>query len=680
MTDPSKSWCEPKFLCYLFPFVLLIVAWLVYGNTLHRQFMIDDHVIYTEAELGNQDMARYFIPDAAPAVGHKTVPTYRPLTKMIWTLTYRWFGSDPVGYHVFNIFVFWLTCCALFFFILSYTRWAFVAVAATLLFCVHPFQGLMLNNLPTILNSVEMMFMLLAMIFFKCGLERPAEKAGWTAFSFSCTVLALLIHEAAAAFPLYLLCALVYGLGFRWKDAFKAASPYLILSAAYFILRLKFASIKSGLWDQAQFFGLSFVAYLASFAKLIGWYLAQLISPSRVVLIWTTPVVEHHAWIYIAALAVFLCLCTLFFRLTKQPILRWGMAWLAIGFAPVSLACLFRLSEGLCLESLWLTFASIGYFLMLGYLLDWLWGYRRPLGVAALAVLLVCLSSVSRIYNRIWSDERRYCLYALSTAPSYVSGYFWLGTAFMRDHEYDLARHFLPLGLPSKVYNRQIYNNLGIMDFEEGKWDSAEKNFLSAIEENPQHDLAYNYLGNIYLQRNEIDRAKKILRQALEIDPKDTEARLGLALIEEKGGHWKEALDYYQQNLKEVPHDGDTLFSLLRLFVQHQDPKRVLDIHAEILRYNRDSVLLTAAGEFLAQAGYPSLALQTLERALMVNPRDKEVYLVVGKVFGNLNRFDDAIGAWKEGSALDRQDPRFSELIAQARALARQQKQSQLIR
>jgi tetratricopeptide (TPR) repeat protein len=668
---------EPNVFCYLFSFLLLVLCWAVYGNTLHRQFMIDDYSIYTESELGGKNILRYFIPEGptqsvGPGQVQKAAPTYRPLTKMIWTLTYRWFDGHPVGYHVFNIFVFWLTCCALFFFIYAYTRWLFVAVAATVLFCVHPFQGIMMNNLPTILVSVEMMLMLLGMLFYKYAIDYPADRYGWYALSVIFAFLSFLIHETAVAFPIYFVCVLVYGLGYRFRQAVKAAAPYFILSAAYVLFRMKFASLKAGLWDQARFFDLHLDQYLATFAKLTFWYFAKLISPTGVVMIWTTPVLQSGVLFYIVGLLILFGLLFLAFRNSKHNIVRWGIAWLVIGFLPVSMACLFRLSEGLCLESLWLVFPSVGYFLILGYLLDWLWGYHRKLAVITLGGLVLVLSLTSRIYNRIWSDERRYCYYALEAAPAYRSGYFWLGAAFMREGNYTLARQYLPMALSSKVYNRQIYNNLGLMDFEERKLDSAEKNFLLAIQENPAHSLAYDYLGKIYLQRNDIGRATKILSQAVEVNPGDAWARLGLASIKVQAGDLDAALKYYQENLRAVPHQSETLVALLRLYLDRREQERAVTIFNELLQYSRDSGVLGVVGDLLAQHGYTPLALKAFERALLVNPKDKEVYLELGKLLGNLNQFDDAVRVWQEGAALDSQDPRFGALIAQAKALKAQ--------
>jgi protein O-mannosyl-transferase len=670
MNNPLKFLSTPKG----FSFVLLIACWLVYGNTLHKQFMIDDHTIYTEAELGGKNIFRYFIPEtqqpSGPGEINKPASTYRPLTKMFWALTYRAFGADPAGYHVFNIFVFWLTCVVLFFFIIAFTQRPFLAASATLIFCVHPYQGLMMNNLPTILVSIEMLLMLLAMILYKRSLTQSAGRYACYGLSFVVAFAAFLIHETAVAFPIYLVCALVYGLRYTWPQALKASAPFFIMSATYFIFRMKFASLKTGLWDQAMFFQLTWPEYLATFTKLIGWYAAKLVSPSGIVLFWTTPIVRDNPWIYIAGLAVLLVIGALIFRAAKDlPIIRWGLAWLVIGFLPVMLACLFRLSEGLCLESLWLVFPSIGYFLIMGYVFDQLWERRRRTAIAMLVILVLFLTASSRIYNRIWSDERTYNFYALDTAPTYRSGYFWLGNAFMREGNYILARTYLPQGLSSKVYNRQIYNNLGLMDFFEEKWKGAEENFLRAIQENPGHSLAYGFLGRIYLQQGDIVRAQAILRKALEINPKDTIARLELAAIEEKQGQREKALAYYEDNLRIAPHDGDTLLALLRFYLKINDRRKVADTSGELLQYNRDSAILTMAAENLAANKHVPLAFKTFEKALRANPKDKEIYLEFGKLLGNLERFDDAIGVWQEGSRLDPKDRRFGTLIGQAEAL-----------
>ena len=207
------------------------------------------------------------------------------------------------------------------------------------------------------------------------------------------------------------------------------------------------------------------------------------------------------------------------------------------------------------------------------------------------------------------------------------------------------------------------------MDFEEMKWKSAEECFLSAVRENPGHSLAYNYLGKIYLKFGDAHQSDEMFHKALTVNPRDTQARLELAAIEVKAGRRDAALNYYKANLAVAAHDGETLLALLRLDISRHDLDGAMDTVQDLLRYNRDSATLTVAAELLAQQGSSDLAFEVFKRALSVNPKDKEIYMELGKLLGNMDRFEDAIRVWQEGAALDPQDLRFEMLIRQAKDL-----------
>ena len=63
----------------------------------------------------------------------------------------------------------------------------------------------------------------------------------------------------------------------------------------------------------------------------------------------------------------------------------------------------------------------------------------------------------------------------------------------------------------------------------------------------------------------------------------------------------------------------------------------------------------------------PAFALY--DKALALDHQYKETYLELGKLYGNDNQFDKAIGVWQVGLKLDPHDKRFSHLIEEAKRL-----------
>ena len=63
------------------------------------------------------------------------------------------------------------------------------------------------------------------------------------------------------------------------------------------------------------------------------------------------------------------------------------------------------------------------------------------------------------------------------------------------------------------------------------------------------------------------------------------------------------------------------------------------------------------------------MALNLFEKALKKDPKNNEIYLELGKVFGNTGEVDRAIEIWQLGIKVDPQDGRFKDLIRQAQEL-----------
>ena len=55
----------------------------------------------------------------------------------------------------------------------------------------------------------------------------------------------------------------------------------------------------------------------------------------------------------------------------------------------------------------------------------------------------------------------------------------------------------------------EIYNNLGVMDEQEGHWKEAELNYRRALEIDPYFASVYNNLGGVYIKQGQWEKAKE---------------------------------------------------------------------------------------------------------------------------------------------------------------------------
>lgn len=651
--------------------LLLALCLITYNNTFHAKFMIDDFTIFFDPKIRNVEFLGFqLLPDKDKILDIKSQKSeiyYRPLAHAVLMVLYLTVGEDPARMHIFNLIFFWVLLVVLFEFILLVFRDIILALCAGSLFCVHPIHGVFLNYITAIVFSLELIFMLLSLMSFYIFLERTRRPIHLV-LALAAYAASVMFHESAIFLPIYAAAFVFFILQKNWRQTLFSIAPYAAVMAVYLFLRMNVVSLKASMPDKLQMFQIGIFEYAASYTKIIVWYLAKLFYPDGIVFMWATPVVRDHVGLWLALLAVLLLLICVFIRFGAS-VIKLGVMWLAIGCLPVMLACLLKPTEGFLIEPHWLSFASIGFFISVAYLVRKIFESKKTVAVVLLAVILTLWGTTAYTYNSFWSDEKRYCRFWLDHAPDFRSVHFWLACAYMDEGNFAQAREHFMKTLPNHIYDRQIYNNLGLMEMVEKRWDKAKKYFLSALEIDPNSAYTHMQLGRVALIQNDYEGSKQAYTRALDIDRFQTEPRLKLAWFARQEGRDKDAEALYKENLAVIPHHGQTLFELADLYRARKDVPAFLTAADEIVKFNKDVSILTSIGSILAMEGHVHSAYEAFNRALRVDPQDKEIYLELGKLLGNLNRFDDAIRTWQSGAALDPQDPRFKLLIGQAEAL-----------
>lgn len=101
-----------------FYLIILIVCFILYGNSIKNDFNIDDDYVYENHELVQKGIAG--IPEIFTSrynTRDEQYFGYRPLTIAIYAVEYEFFGSNPHSAHLFNILYYALACSLLFYFL-----------------------------------------------------------------------------------------------------------------------------------------------------------------------------------------------------------------------------------------------------------------------------------------------------------------------------------------------------------------------------------------------------------------------------------------------------------------------------------------------------------------------------------------------------------------------------------
>ncbi len=655
-------------------FVLLVVSLITYSNSLHNEFVIDDlSRLIEDTSIRNIKQLYLNFSPAYMRLHHGDY--YRPLLHALIMVNHALFGSNPVGYHLVNLFLLYISSILLYVLLNRIQGDWRISLLIGLLFITHPINGMLVNYKTATAFGVLIIFTLLSIITFLRYFEHAPQGKIYIPLSLFCFLIALLSHEIIVMFPLYLAAILYFIKKCSFKDIAKYCSPYVILLVVYFLFRFVFAGFTNSILGKIPTFGMSFLSYSATFTKLVLWYLSKLIFIKDIVLSWAAPIVTSGQMGWNMLLAVLIAGCSyVLFNGRKRAMGALAVSWMMIGFIPVTLGSLINPEFGLVIEPHWLFFSAIGFFIFIAFLLI---DIDKKLPFHMAKVLMVLLLSVyvvsSRIHNYMWSSEKRYCQFWLKSFPHHSTGMFFLAKAYMGEGDLKDARALFKQLLTGRTTDWDIYLNLGLMDLSEGNISSAIQFFQRSAQLNPQGAVIYNNWASALMKIENSEGARQLLLKAVELNPLLIEPRLGLFEIYRDKGDLQSALEVLRENLKIDPHEENTLFGLVQVYGIMGKGDESVPFVTEILKISRNARQLTNTADVLAQGNHWDLALMLFDRALAVDPQYKETYLEKGKLFGNLNQFDRAIAIWQEGLKIDPADERFKALIARAQEFQRTQ-------
>jgi|GEM_PF-908466 len=659
---------------------LLVLCLLTYSNSLNNDFMLDDHdLLFADTKIHNLKFLPYYFFSDKWLNQYFSMPHsliyYRPLAHVIPMICYHFFKEKPFGYHLVNLILFFTSCLVIFRLLNLLQNDGRVSLLATMLFCVHPLNGMQVNYITANVLVIQVISMTASIIYFLLALDQK-KGSRYYLVSLVTFIISLLCHETALVLPIYLVLAASIVRPKSLKMIFLKCTPHFFIVVFYLLLRLEHASLKTNIFDNIPLFEMTFLQYFASFAKLIFWYIEKLLFLKGIVLIWVTQTVRENLLLWNLALLFLLGIC--FYLISFRW--RWAikslfLVWFMIGFLPVSVSCLVRPSIGFMIEPHWLFFPSIGFFALMALLLMELSKHlSRPVFLVLVVTILAAGIMTSRQNNKIWGDEEEYCQYWLKLVPNFKSVWFYLASAYMDKGQYTEAKKIYQQAIANDLFDYQIFLNLGLMAFKEGDLKLAKENYVKALRVFPKSGIIYNNLGLVFLKENQRKEAEEAFQQAIHLERYLLEPRLNLAHIYLTDGRMTEAIKLGEENVLIDPDDEDSLYVLIGLYFRTNEQSKALKLGRKLLVVSHQVNRLIDAGGLFAQNQLIPMAFAFYNKAMKLDPNNKIVYRELGKLYGNLERFEEAVQLWEKGKRLDPQEKEFDVLITQAQELHKTKK------
>lgn len=179
----------------------------------------------------------------------------------------------------------------------------------------------------------------------------------------------------------------------------------------------------------------------------------------------------------------------------------------------------------------------------------------------------------------------------------------------------------------------------GILEVEQGEYQSAISKLEQVIKTEPDSAIAYVQLGTAWTRLKDYQKALPILQKAVELkaDSGLAQYELGLALFET--GNWKEAAPQFEQAVARSPRWADAHFSLASVYARIDRVPEAMQELDQALALNPNHYRANLLrGRLLSLLGKPDEALPNLHKAAEVEPTSREAHQFLADAYAQLGR------------------------------------------
>ncbi len=500
---------------------------------------------------------------------------YRPLTNLSYALDYALWGLSPRGYHITNVLLYGGIVLLVFGLARAYRLSTGLALAAALLFGLHPVHGEAVDAVAGRSEILSLAFSLASLICFKRALtmsslsaQRQSGVSGRLPFapaltaSLVCYGLSCLSKETGVLLP----GVLVFEVALRQLAGGRAEKarlrqmalmlvPFVALTAAYLILR--HSAVGNSAPADSVLAGRDLFVRILTMGMVFAQYLRVLFFPARLEtdLYYAETLSIPESWnleILLGWMSLVLIgagFSRLFIvqartqardsephpcRVDERSALLSGIAIFFCFLLPVSHIFDF----GAVFAERFIFSPSVGFSLVIPILA---WRGIRAISppprdarlIAATALAVFSLLAGWRSHERAldWRDEVR----------------LW-----------SRAQTHLP-------HNPPILANLGLAQLKRGNLDAAEVWLQESLVLDPHNLPALNSLASLMLERGDLAQAQEIYRHIVEADPTRFMAWNNLAVVEARRQNYSVAAQLYREALARNPHYASARENLVQV-------------------------------------------------------------------------------------------------------------------
>ena len=581
---------------YKISFLLFILAFLLYANTIKNNYGFDDNYVAVtnpqhpnnpRIEKGINGIAEIFRTHYVEIEGQSF--EYRPLVLTTFAVEYQFFGSNPHISHFINALLYAITCMLLFLLLNKlFKKYSIIfPLLSTLLFLVHPIHTEVVASIKSRDELLEFLFGLMSFYFVLKSLESKQV--------FNMLVAMVFFFLAALCKSTYILFLALIPLSLYFFSlvSFKKIGSIIGL---IFISVICSKLLKIGLLDHLEntrsfaffenplYFENNFLAQLPIAFYSIGYYIKLLIVPYPLCCYygsyaipmaqWTSPIVIFSIIFY--GLIIAYAIRNIF----KKSVLSYSIIAYLIGIFPF--ANLITAVVGIIGER-FIYFATYGFCISMAYLLLTFFKInitsRGELNVKALSLpfkisvtgILIILSMLTLSRNTKWKDEATLFRNDVKKFDSSCNLHYLFGNKLYPEI----------FNTPNGVKRDAIINEATF------HYKRALTLMIEGIKKYPTDFTTLNNIGTIYINIfNDAVSAQPFFKQALSLKPTNVITRYNFAYCFEKRNLVDSAIVYYEKMVSENTQYAPVYIQLRELYLNKKQYLKIIYCDEKLINLN----------------------------------------------------------------------------------------------
>lgn len=600
----------------LIGFIIAALGFLLYANTLHHDYVLDDFSLIKEnyqTQKGTAALKDIFTSGYRAGYFAAGEDVYRPLSKAMFAIEWQFSPDKPALSHWVNVILYALTGFLLFYVLLLYlpNRLWLCAISA-LLFIAHPIHTEVVANIKSRDEILcFLLFLLTALFVFKYVQKNSMMGLVFAALSF---FLCLLSKESAVTFIAVIPLMLYF---FTNADNKKQVVTLIALGSVtvlFFIIRTKVLGTgpvtAQSITDNLLVGAPDKLSQITTAICIMGMYLKLLFIPHPLVSDYSfnqIPIVGLTDWKFIVSFLIYTALGVYaIMRFKQKDVTAFGII---LFFITASLISNIVILIGTSFGERLMYVPSVGFCIAVGALLIQLFKveegsadslnsfFKQNSKLVSLIAVVIFLFSI-KTYSRNKAWESNYVLHSTDVllSPNSVRAHYYYGNIITQD---------------------EYLNKIKDPVEKKNTLDIALKEMRRAVEIYPGYADAYHKIGKIYLVQQQYDSAAFYYKKALSFNPGNSMYLNNYGTVLYNKGMLEEAKQQFELSLKTNPNQPDAYSNLASVY--------------------------GTAGQQLAAQNKPAEARKSYETAIMYfkkcldfDPNSAGAYYMMGLTYRNI--------------------------------------------